>query len=78
MTTRVPTLCAACAHLRAGEGSVCAAFPGGIPKSIYLFGGDHRQPRPGDHGVTFELRDGSAAEAALADWAYVNEPEEAK
>ena len=36
-------------HLRAKVGT-CDAFPGGIPKAIFMFGGDHRQPRVGDHG----------------------------
>lgn len=74
MTVRHPTLCAACVHLRAG-GRVCEAFPGGIPKAIFMFGADHRQPRAGDHGVTFSLAPGEAALDAFADWAYVNTPE---
>jgi len=71
MTVRHPTLCAACTHLR-GEGRACGAFPGGIPKSIFLFGADHRTPRPGDHGVVFQLAATEKAEAAFTDWVYVN------
>jgi hypothetical protein len=36
---------------------VCTAYPDGIPKDI-LLGADHRQPREGDGGVTFEPKPG--------------------
>ena len=72
MTVRHPTLCAACVHLRGGQGRVCDAFPGGIPKAIFLFGADHREPRAGDHGTTFQLRDDAAGRQALADWEQVH------
>jgi hypothetical protein len=35
-------------------GPYCAAFPDGIPKSVFRNGADHRQPYSGDHGLRWE------------------------
>jgi hypothetical protein len=69
MTTRVPTLCAACDRFRAGK--KCEAFSKGIPVDIVLFGADHREPIDGDHGVQFVKKSGSAAQKAFEDWRFV-------
>jgi hypothetical protein len=77
MTTRMPTQCVACVHLRSKDGGAvptCDAFPGGIPNSIAYYGADHREARRGDHGVQFELRPG--AEARFDDWLFVYAPNE--
>jgi hypothetical protein len=78
MTVRHPTQCAACKHLRPPKGNmpVCDAFPGGIPLSISMWGGDHRQERKGDHGVRFEQADTDRARQAFDDWMFVNAPDE--
>ncbi|MGI5180295.1 hypothetical protein ACQEVZ_28650 [Dactylosporangium sp. CA-152071] len=39
------------AHLRT---STCAAFPEGIPQTIFFGGADHREPYLGDNGVRWE------------------------
>jgi hypothetical protein len=43
--------CARCDHYR-GLGE-CVAFPQGIPERIMTGGHDHREPYPGDGGVTW-------------------------
>lgn len=74
MTSKHPTLCVSCTHLReraTGKPFTCDAFPGGIPQAIVMFGGDHRTTRRGDHGVTYEQREGAEAKALLDDWLHV-------
>lgn len=44
--------CAVCKHRL--PGSFCKAFPGGIPRALLSGDHDHRQPYPGDNGITFE------------------------
>ena len=57
MTTTIPApLCLFCKHL--GEGTRCAAFPGGIPDEILFGEVEHDAPFPGDHGIRFELKPG--------------------
>lgn len=62
-------LCKACARRLPGEADDlviargrCEAFPDGIPAQIWL-GADHRQPWPGDGGLTFEPVDSPRARA---------------
>ena len=68
MTTRLPNLCDSCKHFKRTKGT-CVAFPGGIPKDIMLFGGDHREVLPNQKGTTVhELADGK--EEAFEDWMF--------
>lgn len=79
MTVRYPTQCSACVRLRRDtpkQTPACEAFPGGIPNSISFYGGDHRQPRKGDHGLLFEQADNEEAHANFANWQFVYKPEE--
>jgi hypothetical protein len=48
--------CSICEHFNAGnrERATCAAFPAGIPRSVWLNELDHRLPLAGDHGVWFK------------------------
>ena len=50
-------ICMECRRLRS-DAKACAAFPGGIPETIWLHGGDHRRPFSGDHGIRFALKSG--------------------
>jgi hypothetical protein len=50
------SLCKLCKHRR---GLACAAFPEGIPLEIRQMHVDHRNPYPGDGGITFEPKDDS-------------------
>jgi hypothetical protein len=45
--------CLDCKHFDR-ETSFCDAFPNGIPDEIFLGDHDHREPYPGDNGITFE------------------------
>ena len=51
-----PTQCAACIHLQATASgrSVCAAFPSGIPDSLWVEARLHDLPHKGDRGIQFE------------------------
>lgn len=58
-------LCASCKHLRFEPDPKklvvprCDAFPKGIPTEIGVDGFDHRNPFPGDNGITWELNPGN-------------------
>ena len=56
-------VCSSCAHQDEGGGQHCAAFPGGIPLSIWLGENDHRLPYPSDHGRQFRQWEEGEAEA---------------
>lgn len=56
------TLCDSCKHRDpAVDPYVCAAFPDGIPKPIFMGVFDHRlrwlEPRNPDNGITYEPRE---------------------
>jgi len=46
--------CAHCVHFK-GDG-VCAAFPKGIPEPLLTGAVLHRDPYPGDNGISFLLK----------------------
>lgn len=48
-------LCALCEHASNANGDrlTCAAFPDEIPDEILFGSFDHRNPAPGDNGITF-------------------------
>ena len=57
MTSIAAPICAGCVHLFGDlRDPKCAAFPAGIPTEILLSRVDHRQPYPGDLGITFKPR----------------------
>ena len=55
-------VCPVCKHYfinASKEGGIkacCDAFPEGIPRWIFDFGYDHREPYPNDKGIRFEIR----------------------
>ncbi len=49
------TPCVTCVH-RFADPARCRAFPAGIPSEIRSGANDHREPFPGDNGVTYERR----------------------
>jgi hypothetical protein len=52
------TLCQLCKHRRHGtHPPTCDAFPDHIPLQIRQMHVDHRQPFPGDRGITFAAED---------------------
>ena len=59
-------VCTFCAHQDESGARRCAAFPDGIPLSIWLGENDHRQPYSGDHGIQFEEWKEAASEAPEA------------
>lgn len=46
--------CAHCAHYTGSE--CCTAFPEGIPKPLLSGEVLHRDPYPGDNGISFRLK----------------------
>lgn len=67
MTSRIPSLCRACKRARR-SGLQCEAFPNGIPQDMLTAGGDHHEPREGDHGLQFEQAPTREAREALSVW----------
>ena len=65
MTCIIP-MCVYCRYFDAAArgANICAAFPHGIPDSIFWGEQDHFAPYPGDHGIQFEPIDEQAARAA--------------
>jgi hypothetical protein len=60
--TTIATICVWCTRFRreVRDKNVCDAFPDGIPDAVILMEHDHRCPYPGDHGLRFDPRPGSA------------------
>jgi hypothetical protein len=62
VTSRGPAICDSCIHLERpspyGETPRCTAFSTGIPPEIYYEGEDHREPKPGDDGIQWDLMPG--------------------
>jgi hypothetical protein len=66
MTSRPAAQCLSCKHWRSPldrtdanarqpePTQICDAFPKGIPEAIWWNRADHRQPKPGDHGIHWE------------------------
>jgi hypothetical protein len=67
VTTRMPNQCQACERFRRAS-ATCEAFPGGIPKEMLYYGGDHREPLPGDHGLQFVQGTETEQLQAYQDW----------
>ena len=61
MVAPLNRLCDICKHRHADtHPPTCDAFPQRIPLAIRLMEVDHREPYPGDNGIRFELKDGTA------------------
>lgn len=61
-------MCGYCKHWYPREPMaprLCTAFPDGIPDAILHWEFDHRQPMEGDHGIQFEVREGSEEDWAV-------------
>ena len=54
MQTIFSPICTFCTHLTDIQSRKCKAFPGGIPREIWLGKNTHMTPYPGDHGIQFE------------------------
>ena len=69
MTSRVPSICRACARFRP-ERADCEAYPGtgSIPAGIIFFGEGHLVPRAGDHEKQFLQGDTPEQRQAFQDW----------
>jgi len=50
------SMCLVCKFYRKAQR--CEAFPSRIPQAILIGKVDHRKPYPGDHGITFQLKEG--------------------
>ncbi len=48
-------VCTYCKHLNDLVGRSCKAYPGGVPRAIWLGENNHKKPYPGDHGIQFEV-----------------------
>jgi hypothetical protein len=57
MTFGPMPVCFDCARLIEWEDRACAAFPAGIPSSIWFDGEDHSTPRGSDGGLVFVQRE---------------------
>ena len=73
--TELPIICVSCKNYFPRKGT-CRAFPKGVPEDIQLEGGDHRQPREGDHGIQYEQKPG--AQETFKQWASFNRAREGK
>lgn len=55
MTTYAMPICLGCTRFHPDSPALtCSAFPHGIPVAILESEHDHRQPYPGDRGLTYE------------------------
>lgn len=54
-------ICLKCARLSLVGSMRCTAFPRGIPDPILLMDHDHREPYPGDQGLTYLPMNAEAA-----------------
>lgn len=64
-----PSQCRACKR-KTGP-TTCEAYPGRIPDVMLFGGGDHREPRVGDHGKLFEQASGEKAAEEFGFWEQV-------
>lgn len=51
-------LCDSCMYRSKVSGSLCLAYPAGIPMAIILGEVDHTKPYEGDHGLQFKAKKG--------------------
>lgn len=54
------SMCRVCKHYRKVQR--CVAFPLKIPQAIFIGRYDHRKHHEGDHGITFQLKEGVSQE----------------
>jgi len=75
MTRNLPrSACLICRHLLDLEAGTCAAFPSGVPESLWYGTVNHRTPYPGDGGMMFEKGPSKAME--LLDEKYGGDEDE--